>query len=101
VFVDDTGRIVKEVRALSDPEALVKGLQALNLPLDWVGLEACSLTAWLHEGLRGRSAGDLHRDAAGQRGQEDDAEQDRSERRAGPGPDHATGWFRQVHVSYD
>jgi len=52
VFVDDTGRIVKEVRALSDPEALVKGLQALNLPLDWVGLEACSLTAWLHEGLR-------------------------------------------------
>jgi len=38
--VDDTGRIVKEVRALSDPEALVKGLQALNLPLDRVGLEA-------------------------------------------------------------
>jgi transposase len=88
--VDGSGLIVKEVRAASEPEALIAALKAIDVPLERIGLEACSLTAWLHDGLRG-PAGDLHRDAAGERCDEDDAEQDRSQRRAGACSDHADG----------
>lgn len=50
-IVDETGRIMKEARALSDPQALCDALKGSGLPLDRTGLEACSLTAWLHDGL--------------------------------------------------
>ena len=50
--VDENGVIVKEVRATSEPEALIVALREVGLPLERVGLEACSLTAWLYEGLR-------------------------------------------------
>src|SRR5690242_17825407 len=49
--VDEEGRIVREARVASEPEALVAYLQGLGLALERVGLEACSLSAWLHEGL--------------------------------------------------
>src|SRR4051794_76403 len=39
----------------------------------------------------GRLAGGLHRDTPRQRGHEDDAKQDRPQRRQGAGPDHAHG----------
>ncbi len=74
--VDGTGRMVKETRAASEPEALITALQALGLPLERIGLEACSLTAWLHDELR----------AAGL-----PAVQDRPQRRPGAGADHADG----------
>jgi len=45
--VDETGRIVKETRAASDPEALADALRHAAAPLARIGLEACSLTAWL------------------------------------------------------
>lgn len=48
--VDESGRIVKELRALSEPPALVAALEEIGLPLERVGLEACSLAAWLHAG---------------------------------------------------
>ena len=50
--VDADGRIVKEMRAASEPEALEAALRATGLPLERIGLEACSLAAWLHDGLR-------------------------------------------------
>lgn len=50
--VEESGRIVKEMRAASEPEALIKALRKVGLPLERLGLEACSLTAWLHDGLR-------------------------------------------------
>ena len=49
--VDETGHIAKEVQAAREPTALIAALQGLGFPLDRIGLEACSLTAWLHEGL--------------------------------------------------
>ena len=49
--VDEEGRIVREARVPSEPEALVTFLCGLGLALERVGLEACSLGAWLYEGL--------------------------------------------------
>jgi predicted NBD/HSP70 family sugar kinase len=37
-IVDETGRIVKEARALSDPKALCEALKGTGLPLDRIGL---------------------------------------------------------------
>lgn len=50
-IVDENGRIVKELRALSEPPALIAALDGIGLPLERIGLEARSLTAWLHDGL--------------------------------------------------
>lgn len=52
--VDESGRIVMEARAQSEPEALSDALREVDLPLERIGLEACSLTAWLHDGLRAK-----------------------------------------------
>src|SRR5215212_3515550 len=50
--VDGTGKIVREVKVASEPEALVAFLRRLGLPLTRVGLEAGPLSQWLHGGLR-------------------------------------------------
>src|SRR3954451_15876727 len=90
--VDSTGQIVKEARAASEPETLIAALREIDLPLECVGLEACSLTAWLHDELH--SAGlpavcieTRHANAA----MKTNAKQDRPQRRQGAGPDHAHG----------
>lgn len=49
--VDDAGMIVREARAASEPEVLVAFFEACGMKMERVGLEACSLTAWLHAGL--------------------------------------------------
>ena len=49
--VDEVGGIVREARVASDPDALVAFFDALGMTTERVGLEACSLTAWLHQGL--------------------------------------------------
>ena len=75
--IDETGGVVKESRATSDPHTLSDALQNIGYPLERIGLEACSLAAWLYEGLTAQgTAGDLHRDADRQCDDEDDAEQD-------------------------
>ena len=50
-IVDNAGKIVREARAASEPEALVAFFRACGMKMERVGLEACSLTAWLHGGL--------------------------------------------------
>jgi transposase len=49
--VDATGRIVREAKVASEPEALVGFFRQLGLPLTRVGLEAGPLSQWLHAGL--------------------------------------------------
>ena len=49
--VDETGRIVREARVVSEPEALVAFFRVSGMTMERVGLEACSLTAWLQQGL--------------------------------------------------
>jgi transposase len=49
--VDATGRIVREAKVASEPEALVGFFSQLGLPLARIGLEAGPLSQWLHAGL--------------------------------------------------
>jgi len=49
--VDATGRIVREAKVPSEPEALVDFFRRLGLALTRVGLEAGPLSQWLHAGL--------------------------------------------------
>ncbi len=49
--VDATGRIVREAKVPSEPEALVGFFTGLGLPLTRIGLEAGPLSHWLHAGL--------------------------------------------------
>jgi transposase len=51
--VDATGRIVREGKVTSEPEALADFFRRLGLPLARVGLEAGPLSQWLHAGLTG------------------------------------------------
>ena len=97
--VDETGHIVKETRAASDPEALAAALRRLDLPLARVGLEACSLTAWLHDGLRALDLPAIcietrHANAAMKTMPN---KTDRNDARA-LAQIMRTGWYRQVHV---
>jgi transposase len=49
--VDATGRIVREAKVASEPEALVGFCRDLGLTIARIGLEAGPLSQWLHAGL--------------------------------------------------
>lgn len=49
--VDGKGRIVREAKVLSEPEALIAWFRDLDLPLSRIGLEAGPLSQWLYTGL--------------------------------------------------
>jgi transposase len=97
--VDEEGRIVREARVASEPEALVAFLRGLGLALERVGLEACSLSAWLYEGL---AAAELPavcietRRAKAAMGAMPN-KTDRNDAR-GIAQIMRTGWYRAVHV---
>lgn len=97
--VDGTGRIVKKVRTESEPVALAAALNQFDLPLERIGLEACSLTAWLHEGLRaaGLPAICIATRQANAAIKTMPNKTDRNDARA-LAQIRRTGWFRQVHV---
>ncbi|OYZ89453.1 MAG: hypothetical protein B7X99_19585, partial [Rhizobiales bacterium 17-65-6] len=46
-----TGRIVREAKVASEPDALIAFLAGLSLPLARIGLEAGPLSQWLHAAL--------------------------------------------------
>ena len=97
--VDGTGRILKETRAPSEPEALIAALREIGLPLERVGLEACSLTAWLHDELRsaGLPAICIETRQANAAMKTMPNKTDRNDARA-LAQIMRTGWYRQVHV---
>jgi transposase len=49
--VDTAGRIVREAKVPSEPEALVRFFGQLGVPVTRIGLEAGPLSQWLHAGL--------------------------------------------------
>jgi transposase len=49
--VDATGRIVREAKVASEPEALAGFFAGLGLAVTHIGLEAGPLSQWLHAGL--------------------------------------------------
>ncbi|MER9076682.1 IS110 family transposase [Mesorhizobium sp. M0904] len=97
--VDAAGRIVKEARAASEPEALCDALRKVDLPLERIGLEACSLTAWLHDGLcaGGLPAICIETRRANAAMKTMPNKTDRNDARA-LAQIMRTGWYRQVHV---
>jgi transposase len=56
--VDATGRIVREAKVASEPEALVAFFGQLGLPLTRVGLEAGRLSQWLIWGIARQASSD-------------------------------------------
>ena len=97
--VDETGQILKEARAVSDPQSLCEALRSFDLPLARIGLEACSLTAWLHDGLRaaGLAAVCIETRQANAAMKTMPNKTDRNDARA-LAQIMRTGWYRQVHV---
>jgi transposase len=98
-IVDDAGRIVREARAASEPDALLAFFKALGMTMERVGLEACSLTAWLHQELSkaGMPAICIEaRQAKAAMGAMPN-KTDRNDAR-GIAQIMRTGWYRAVHV---
>jgi transposase len=56
-ILDASGRIVREVKIASEPEALTTFLASLGFPLSRVGLEAGPLSQWLYAGLESAGYG--------------------------------------------
>lgn len=81
------------------PHALSDVLRKVYLPLERIGLEACSLTAWLHDGLRaeGLPAICIETRQANAAMKTMPNKTDRNDARA-LAQIMRTGWFRQVHV---
>jgi transposase len=50
-IVDDTGRIVRELKVASEPEALLRVLENPGYRFKRIGLEAGPLSQWLFSGL--------------------------------------------------
>ena len=50
--VDAQGKIVRETKVASEPEALVAFFASLGFAVKQIGLEAGPLSAWLHAGLK-------------------------------------------------
>jgi transposase len=97
--VDDAGMIVREARAASEPEMLVAFFEACGMKMERVGLEACSLTAWLHAGLTEAGIPAIcieARQAKAAMGAMPN-KTDRNDAR-GIAQIMRTGWYRAVHV---
>lgn len=98
-IVDETGAIVRELRAPSDPDSLVSALQGTGLELARIGLEACSQSAWLHDGLCAASLPAICLETRGAKAAMGamPVKTDRNDAR-GLAQVVRTGWYRAVHV---
>lgn len=97
--VDATGAVAKEAVVASEPAALVSFFREAGFAMDRIGLEACSLTAWLHDALTAAGLPAVcmeTRQAKAAMGAMP-VKTDRNDARA-LAQIVRTGWFRQVHV---
>jgi transposase len=98
-IIDDTGRIVREARVASEPEALAAFFGTCGMMMERVGLEACSLSAWLQQGLSEEDIPAIcieARQAKAAMGAMPN-KTDRNDAR-GIAQIMRTGWYRAVHV---
>ena len=98
-IVDGSGQIAREARVASEPEALATFFEACGMTMERVGLEACSLTAWLHQGLSeaGIAAICIEARQAKAAMSAMPNKTDRNDAR-GIAQIMRTGWYRAVHV---
>ena len=89
----------KYARVAHPPQALITALRQIELPLERIGLEACSLTAWLHDELRtaGLPAICIETRQANATMKTMPNKTDRNDARA-LAQIMRTGWYRQVYV---
>lgn len=98
-IVDETAKVFRELRVASEPDAVVEASVATELSFERVGLEACSLSSWLHQGLTRASLPALcieTRAAKAAMGAMPN-KTDRNDAR-GLAQIIRTGWYRAVHV---
>jgi transposase len=98
-IVDDAGKIVREARAVSEPETLIAFFAECGMTMERVGLEACSLTAWLNTALTEAGIPAIcveARQAKAAMGAMPN-KTDRNDAR-GLAQIMRTGWYRAVHV---
>ncbi|MDQ0319798.1 transposase [Pararhizobium capsulatum DSM 1112] len=97
--VDQTGKIVREMVAVSEPEALAAALAGTGLSFERIGMEACGTTAWLHDGMQERGVASICIDArrANAAMKTMPNKTDRNDARS-IAQIMRTGWFTQVHV---
>jgi transposase len=97
--VDETGWIALEARVASEPEALIAFFRAFGKKMERVGLEACSLTAWLQQGLSAAGIPAICIEAR-QAKAAMSAMPNKTDRNDARGIAHImrTGWYRAVHV---
>lgn len=100
-IVDEAGSIVREARASSEPEALVAFFGACGMRMERVGLEACSLTAWLYAGLSEAEIPAICIEARRAKAAMG-AMPNKTDRNDARGIAHImrTGWYRAVHVKH-
>ena len=98
-IVDDAGLIVREARVASEPEALVAFFRACGMGMERVGLEACSLTAWLQQALSAAGLPAICIEARQAKAAMSAMpnKTDRNDAR-GIAQIMRTGWYRTVHV---
>ena len=51
-IVDRAGKVAREAKVASEPEALIAWLHELGLGLERIGMEAGPLSQWLRTGMR-------------------------------------------------
>jgi transposase len=97
--VDAIGKVVREVKVASEPEALVCYFDRLELPVSRIGLEAGPLSQWLHAGLvaAGRDAVLLETRHVKAALSAMTVKTDRKDAR-GIAQLLRMGWYRQVHA---
>lgn len=98
-IVDETGKVVRELRTASEPDALIETLATTGFEFERIGLEACSLSSWLHQGLTraGQPALCIETRAAKAAMGAMPNKTDRNDAR-GLAQIIRTGWYRAVHV---